>query len=991
MKHLFTILFLTLSVYLFGQEYRFEKISTTLLDQIQTRTSDVHDIVVLATAQVDVQALLDSFNLHNTPVQQRAIHTNNALRNKAALTRKQLDAIVETMQLEDIQFYWIINGFRATATSSEILKLTQQESISFIDLEYEIISHEPTEVAPSGAIRNSVGNLERDIKTINAPALWKRGYTGSGRKALIIDTGVDPTHPSLKRNYAGNILPESQVWFVSPNTPRAADCGSHGTHVSGTILGIDRFLNDTIGVAYNANWMGATGLCQDGVSVFDVLQWALDPDNNPNTTDDMPDVINNSWGYPDGFFNECSSIFVDLLTALEAAGIAVVFSAGNAGPGSQSIGAPSNINRSLVNSFCVGNIDGRNLTINPGSSRGPSICGGNGSLLIKPEVSAPGTLVRSSVPGGYALFTGTSMAAPHVSGAILLLKEAFPYLSGEALKLALYFTSRDLGEPGEDNFYGMGLIDVDAAFEYLIQQGHPPVNPKFDFDIAIEEYKFEVDHCSGTLLAELILVNEGKESIEGFKITTPDGKSPSTNLIISTSHETLAPGERLILPIQAELNVFNQNNMVLEARPLNAIDERNTNNKITLDINYTPVTLIKPELNEVLFEKFICGGTTFILRNETPGTNFLWFQNAQSAQPFMRANERLVQAPNEDTIMEFYVGLEIEETILKARKEGQNTQVIPLGETGIVFTALHDIHFHHFKINPTVRAFLSLSISNDRGEIIWESNRFFSPGEQMVVVNKLLKKGGTYFLKNLTNRLVVAYEAEENYISRLAEYIQVGAMFINNNPVFDLLPTMHGFHFAAEIPCRKQSFQVKVKSVINPPKASFVFPAGPINTDEKFTLLNTSENAERILWDFGDGRFSSEDHPVISYKEAGIYQVELKAWTGSVCHDIIRHDITVETSTSSYQLSTIENTYINLFPNPTFKEFFLEIEGPAENGISSCEIISNQGQILQLVPVMNELGIFKINTSPYNLPSGIYTLRIITHDGSIHIKKIVFI
>jgi bacillopeptidase F len=49
------------------------------------------------------------------------------------------------------------------------------------------------------------------------------------------------------------------------------------------------------------------------------------------------------------------------------------------------------------------------------------------------------------------------MAAPHVAGAILLLKEAFPYLGGKDLKLALYRTCRDLGEPGEDNKFGMGI------------------------------------------------------------------------------------------------------------------------------------------------------------------------------------------------------------------------------------------------------------------------------------------------------------------------------------------------------------------------------------------------------------------------------------------------------------------------------------------------------------------------------------------------------
>jgi subtilisin family serine protease len=76
---------------------------------------------------------------------------------------------------------------------------------------------------------------------------------------------------------------------------------------------------------------------------------------------------------------------------------------------------------------------------------------------IKPEVSAPGVSVCSaSGHDGYAMLSGTSMACPHVSGVLLLLKEAFPYLGAYELKYAIYKTASDLGDPGEDNIYGNG-------------------------------------------------------------------------------------------------------------------------------------------------------------------------------------------------------------------------------------------------------------------------------------------------------------------------------------------------------------------------------------------------------------------------------------------------------------------------------------------------------------------------------------------------------
>jgi bacillopeptidase F len=201
-----------------------------------------------------------------------------------------------------------------------------------------------------------------------------------------------------------------------------------------------------------------------------VYEWVFNPDGDTNTTYDVPFAINNSWGLASTDTTLCNSFASDMFDALQAAGIAVVFSAGNNGPDPATVGRPAFINSGLVNVFAVGALDARNPTypIASFSSRGPTLCPGTGSIKIKPEVSAPGVQVRSAIDdNGYALYNGTSMASPHVTGAVLLLKEAFPMATGKDILEALYYSAVDLGDPGEDNVYGMGIIDVKAAYDSL--------------------------------------------------------------------------------------------------------------------------------------------------------------------------------------------------------------------------------------------------------------------------------------------------------------------------------------------------------------------------------------------------------------------------------------------------------------------------------------------------------------------------------------------
>jgi len=477
---LFLILFS--STIAFGQV----EVSSRLQEAIlKANPDDYIRVLVLLRDQVDVVSMDEKFYRESVSIQQRASELINQLQEKARTTQVNILSYLQEKFLQGNVFhyesYWISNLVMVEAKQDVINELMLRMDVSQIDLDAILELDKPIEVTEN--VPEGIESVEDGLKIINAHLLWAMGITGQGRLVMGIDTGVQLQHPALQYKWRGNHVPYNQAWFdPSGGTTTPNDCDYHGSHTMGTMVGRSITTADTVGVAINAEWIAAKTICSsphtsNSIAAF---QWALNPDGNPSTTNDMPDVISNSWYDPD-VTNECSGIYKTTFDALEAAGIAVVFSAGNNGPGVSTITKPKNINTNPVNVFCVANINGAswlggsNDPISNSSSRGPSVCGGTGSLLIKPEVSAPGTSVRScNSSGGYQLASGTSMAAPHVAGAVALLKQAFPNLTGRQILEALYNTARDLGTVGEDNTYGTGLIDVYAAYQSL---GTPDLTP----------------------------------------------------------------------------------------------------------------------------------------------------------------------------------------------------------------------------------------------------------------------------------------------------------------------------------------------------------------------------------------------------------------------------------------------------------------------------------------------------------------------------------
>ncbi|MFJ8580891.1 S8 family serine peptidase [Micromonospora sp. NPDC093277] len=310
--------------------------------------------------------------------------------------------------------------------------------------------------------------VEWGVAAINADDVWQsRGVRGEGIVVANIDSGVQYDHPALAAAYRGNS--ESGVvndynWYdplagCASSSP--CDDNGHGTHTMGTMVGAGG-----IGVAPGARWIAAKGCSNTGcpdVALVKAGQWLLAPTdaNGQNPKPALrPHVINNSWGGDNGSVED--PFYDDVIDGWVASGIFPAFAVGNAGPACDTAGSPGD----SASAYAVGAFDASGA-IALFSSRGPGAGG-----AAKPDITAPGVNIRSSLPGSsYGTANGTSMATPHVSGAVALLWSAAPQLIGDvqATEALLDGTAIDVadtlcgGTAGDNSTWGEGKLDILAA------------------------------------------------------------------------------------------------------------------------------------------------------------------------------------------------------------------------------------------------------------------------------------------------------------------------------------------------------------------------------------------------------------------------------------------------------------------------------------------------------------------------------------------------
>ncbi|MFI0793442.1 S8 family serine peptidase [Micromonospora rubida] len=430
-----------------------DKIRPDLMNQLQAKSESDFWIRFTDRADLSKASAIKNWTERGTAVA-------DALRKTAVDSQTKVRAELDGSGAK-YQSFWATNAIKVSSGSLAMAQNFAEHAE--VEGVYASTVYEVPKVTKE-ADAKAANALEWGIANINADDVWSEyGVTGEGITVANIDTGVQFDHPALVGAYRGNngdgTFDHNYNWFDAAGECATAPCDGdgHGTHTMGTMAGAAGA--NQIGVAPGVKWIAANGCCPSDAALVTSGQWMLEPTDldgeNPDASK-RPNVINNSWGTT---LPSNDPFMEDVTLAWEASGIFGSWSNGNKGPACQTSGSPG----SRTSNYSTGAYDVNN-NIASFSSRGSGQDGG-----IKPNISAPGVNVRSSVPGsGYASYSGTSMAAPHLAGAVALLWSAAPALAGDitATRALLDNSAIDKadaqcgGTADDNNVYGEGRLDA---------------------------------------------------------------------------------------------------------------------------------------------------------------------------------------------------------------------------------------------------------------------------------------------------------------------------------------------------------------------------------------------------------------------------------------------------------------------------------------------------------------------------------------------------
>jgi serine protease AprX len=443
-------------------------------------------VVIVLKEQAPQDKIDAAMNVHDKEVRRGLV--TDILKDTADATQGEILGLLGEGQgagtVGKVTPLWLANAIAAHVTPEMALELAARDDVWYLHLE-KFIDEEVFPVQPGEA--GPIAAIECGVDIMGAPKVWDLGYTGAGVVVGMIDTGLCITHPDIVNQIWFNpgevannnidddgngFIDDINGWNFEGNNKNVSDQNGHGTHTSGTVAG-DGTNGQQTGMAPDAEIMTLKFWNSfDGeTTVWNGMQYGVD--NGAH-------VLSASLGWPHSF-NPDRTMWRMVSENTFAAGVVTVFAAGNEGnccgvdsvrtpgdvPDMITVGA-TNCNDGLAGFSSQGPVTWENIApyfdwpFPPGK--------------LKPTISAPGdnTLSLSNNCSGYLTLSGTSMATPHVSGAVALMLQANRNLDHYEVKQILKDTALDLGAGGADNQYGFGRVDALAAVEAALAMGDCP-------------------------------------------------------------------------------------------------------------------------------------------------------------------------------------------------------------------------------------------------------------------------------------------------------------------------------------------------------------------------------------------------------------------------------------------------------------------------------------------------------------------------------------
>ena len=566
-------------------------IDQELQNILNQKNDELIDINILLKQQMSAEHLTH-LNAKSDSKEVRREIVINELKKFSEQQQESVMAVIEAEakngNVTDINAHWLVNSINCKASRDVIYTLASHPDIKHIGYNKEetMLQGEDQELREQGAgSRGSVSSVTDNITHVQAEKVWDLGYTGKGVIVAVIDSGVNLDHVDLKDHLwdGGSEYPYHGYNFVNPGQAPYDDKG-HGTHCAGTICG-DGTSGLATGIAPDATLMCLkTSSKTETSTTFDRMSSAIE-----FAVEHGADIISISVG---GWVNDnvARASFRQIFDNALNLGVITSAAAGNNRqyltttlPAPRNINSPSDCpppwihpdqqgnGTNVSGVVSVGGVNYENQVISI-SSQGPTTWQETsyadypynpGIGLIRPDIVAPGDGIKSldyETNDGYAIKSGTSMAAPCVAGVMALMLEKNPELTPADICRIIETTATKLTDT-KSNDYGSGCINALAAVQAV------------NFDVTgsyLKQYSFtknfEALSSNANQNLEITLVNNGTQATTGTTNVTLTSNDAYVTVVNGNAsiNNSIAVGGTATCNFTIKINTLSPDNHIAE-------------------------------------------------------------------------------------------------------------------------------------------------------------------------------------------------------------------------------------------------------------------------------------------------------------------------------------------------------------------------------------------------------------------------------------------